>query len=85
MTNEDLLKIRTETKICPFCGEKPYFDYGYCPTYMALYCVNEKCNVRPSLEISVNSITNSDGKTYTPLFSEHVSELIEKWNVRFLA
>ncbi len=85
MTNEDLLKIRTDAKICPFCGEKPYFDYGYCPTYMTLYCVNEKCNVRPSLEISVTSITNSDGRTYTPLFSEHVSELIEKWNVRFLA
>ena len=26
--------------------------------------------------------TNSDGRTCTPLFSEHITELLEKWNTR---
>lgn len=83
METKDLARIQEETKPCPFCGEKPQFDYGYVPTYMQLFCVNQNCHVRPSLEIGVKCNPNSDGKTYTPLFSEHISELLEKWNARF--
>ena len=83
METKDLARIQEETKVCPFCGEKPNFDYGYVPAYMQLYCINQNCHVRPSLEISVKCNTNSDWRTCTPLFSEHISELLEKWNARF--
>ena len=85
MSNEEISKINSESKVCPFCGEKPHFDYGYMPPYMSLSCVNQNCNFRPYLEIGVKCSPSSDGKTCSPMFSEHIPQLLEKWNVRFLA
>lgn len=68
---------------CPFCGEKPVFDYGYVPAFIEFMCLNNECNVNPHLSLPVTCTPWDDtNTTFRPEFEQHHQELLDKWNKR---
>lgn len=95
MNKKTNLQTGTETAItydtllatvlpCPFCGQKPSYEYGYVPTYIEFMCLNEDCHVQPSLTVQVKCTPwDKSETTFKPEFEQHYKELRDKWNRRF--